>query len=478
MSLVITGATIIDAVESKPIEGRSIWVENGRIKAIERPQDIGAAPGTRVIQARGQYVIPGLMNANVHLLMDIRPEILARHMDHFEDLIVESAQIALKSGLTTVFDTWGPRKHLVAVRDKINSGKVPGSRIFCAGNIVGLDGPFSPDFDFFSKGSGAVSPAFARKVNATWVENVGRHLMWLTPDGVGKELRAYVKKGIDFVKYASNDHVPGAFLAFSLEAQRQIVEAAHGAGITAQAHTMSVEGLRIAVEAGCNLIQHANITGPTPIPEKTLESMIARKVGAVVFPQTERRLEQLKKSEAHAPYRGPVEWQVSDQNVHTLIGSGVSILFANDGAIVATDALNDPIIASGWADQPEGNLFDLSTGHFYWLRAMEEKGFAPMEMLKAATINVAAAYGLDRDLGSLKPGKVADMLILDQNPLEKTQNYRGINTIIKEGKVVNRESLPLKRILTEPAKPADDDGSYVTYISSGTYPMCPMCRPR
>lgn len=220
MSLVISGATIIDGVASHPIEGQSIWIEGRRIKAVGRRDEIGIPQGAEVIDARGQYVIPGLMDANVHLLCDVRLENLARHMDRYEDLIAEAAQVALKSGLTTVFDTWGPRRFLMAVRDRINAGKTAGSRFFCAGNIVGFDGPFSQDFK--SKAPEIASAALCRRINSIWVENVGRHLMWLTPDQLAKEVRAYVGKGIDFIKYASNEHCwasAGAFLAFSPEAQ-------------------------------------------------------------------------------------------------------------------------------------------------------------------------------------------------------------------------------------------------------------------
>src|SRR4029077_7001397 len=96
----------------------------------------------------------------------------------------------------------------------------------------------------------AASAPFAKRINAIWVENTGRHLMWLTPEQVAQEVRAYIGKGIDFVKYASNDHSPGAFLAFSPQVQAAIVREAQRARLTAQAHTTTVEGLRIAIEAG------------------------------------------------------------------------------------------------------------------------------------------------------------------------------------------------------------------------------------
>src|SRR5688572_7338499 len=74
MSLIITGAAILDGVAEEPIEGHSIWIDGGRIKAVCRCDELGAPPGAEFIDARGKYAIPGLMNANVHLLNDVRLE--------------------------------------------------------------------------------------------------------------------------------------------------------------------------------------------------------------------------------------------------------------------------------------------------------------------------------------------------------------------------------------------------------------------
>src|SRR5688572_4371659 len=144
MTMLVCGATMIDGVAERPIEGKDIWIEAGRIKKIGARAEFNVnATTVEVIDARGKYVIPGLMNANVHLLMDIRLETLARYAGRYEELIGEAAQVALKNGLTTVFDTYGPRRFLMSVCEKIDASELPGSRIYCAGNIVGLDGPMS-----------------------------------------------------------------------------------------------------------------------------------------------------------------------------------------------------------------------------------------------------------------------------------------------------------------------------------------------
>jgi imidazolonepropionase-like amidohydrolase len=479
-STLIVGATLIDGVADKPIEGRSLLIENGRIKAIGSPDELGMPAGAKVIDARAKYLIPGLMNANVHLFAAVTLERLARHMDHYEDIIAEAAQVALKSGLTTVFDTWGPRRHLMAVRDRINAGSTPGSRIFCAGNIIGFDGPLSPDFP---AGAAVASGSLANRVNAIWVENVGRHLMWLTPEEVAREVRAYISKGIDFIKYASNEHgmhSAGAFLEFSPRVQELIVEEAHRAGVTAQAHCTSVEGLRLAVEAGCDLITHANITGPTPIPETTLDMFDRRRTGAVIFPLTQKRLDWLFADEPRGGMLGAAlihtMMRASDTNARKFIRSGAPLLLANDAGVFPPELGSDPA-TSQWIGADMDNYLDLSQGHFFWFKAMEEKECAPMEMLRAATRNIAVSYGKDKDLGTLEVGKIADVLILDRNPLEAAENYRSIHMILKDGVIVDRDALPLNPILTKPMEgPVEEEAVYKPALTAGRgMPLCPGC---
>ena len=474
-STAFVGASVIDGTGAAARPDSAIVVDGGRITWIGPASELIQTGADETIDVTGKFAIPGLMNANVHLFGDIRLENMGRQWGRFEDLITEAAQVALKSGMTTVFDTWGPRRFLMAVRDQINAGELVGSRIFCAGNIIGFDGPISPDF--LPAAMQVASDSFANRLNAIWAENTGRHLMWLTPEQLATEIRTYIGKGIDFIKYGSNEHFgtsAGAFLAFSESAQRAIVDEAHLAGLTAQAHVMSCEGLRVAIEAGCDLITHCNITGPVPMPQSTIDLFVEHNTGAVIFPWTEKGFAWIKDHVSDLEW---TFWSASDTNARNLINSGASLMLANDGSILAPEGRSDPFFVQSWGGAPDDeSLMNLPTGHFMWFRAMEEKGCEPMRILQAATRNIAEAYGVAEELGTLEVGKIADMVILDKNPLDAAKHYSDIALVVKAGAIVDRDALPENPVLTGAMPPPEPEEAFlVPAVRTARFPMCPMC---
>jgi hypothetical protein len=167
-------------------------------------------------------------------------------------------------------------------------------------------------------------------------------------------------------------------------------------------------------------------------------------------------------------------------NVRKLVASDAPLMLANDGAVLAARKPDKNTLLS-FMDAPEEEgigLGSLATGHFFWFRAMEEKGCAPLRLLQAATKNIAEAYGVDEDLGTLEVGKIADLLVLDRNPFEAARNYESISTVIKAGTVVDRDSLPENPIFTKGFEPPEpEEAIYVpTIATSGRFPGCPGCR--
>jgi imidazolonepropionase-like amidohydrolase len=440
---VVTGATVVDGTGGPPIKDAAIVIEGNRITAIGARSAVRVPAGAREIDAAGKYIIPGLMDANVHLVLNMAIEFHGRYEGRYEDLIEEAAQVALKNGVTTVFDSWGPLQPLLNVRDRIKRGEVVGSRMYVAGNIVGLSGPLGRDFNPLA--AAAATSEFVKRINALYEENTGPDLLWKTPEQVRVEIRKYVARGVDFVKYAVAGHGRGQsnFLMFSPESQRAIVEESHRAGITAQTHTMTVDSLRQGIEAGIDMGQHMEITGPEPMPDETIKLMLARKIYVAVQPSTARRL-KISVEDATDQEQAK-QAQTSHDNIVRLINAGVPLLLATDAGMRDPDG-----IASQKPRARIDQLAELHEGEFLWFQAMAENGMKPMDAILAATRNIAAAYHKLDQIGTLEKGKIADFVVLDADPLQDINNVRKISIVMKEGKVVDRDTLPLKKILSVP----------------------------
>ncbi|WP_420440519.1 amidohydrolase family protein [Candidatus Palauibacter sp.] len=441
-SLAVTGATLIDPLAEAPLDDGVVVMMDGRITAVGPASAVDVPAGTSVIDARGKYVIPGLMDANLHLYLNLDLETLIKYEGRYHEIVLEAAQLTLKSGQTTVFDTWGPLDPLAKARGMINAGEAPGSRIYFAGNIIGFDGPLSRDFR--GEAAAHVSQAFVNRTNEAWERGTGRDLMWMTPDSVRAAIREYTGTGVDFLKYGSSSHVEMYFISFSERVQRAIVEEGHRAGMTVQTHTTSVESLDMAIEAGVDIITHGDISGPVvPIPMETMRKLVERDIAVSVLPITQRRLEALQE---HNPDGTLTPYMVvGRENQARMIEAGVSMLLSTDAGIKHPVLLAESAtIASDTVDQRT----KLGEGHFNALAALEELGMAPMEILRSATSHIARAYELEGQIGSLQPEMIADLVILDENPLEGAGNYRSIHAVIKDGRRVDLDALPVAPIIS------------------------------
>ena len=443
--LAVANGTVIDGTGSDPVERGVVLIEDGRIVAVGAARDVDVPESATVIDARGKYIIPGLIDANLHLFFSIADlEKLYKFEGRYHELIIEAAQVALKTGQTTVFDTWGPRGPLVKARDLINAGEAVGSRIYLAGNIIGFDGPMSADF--VAQLATAVLPSFATEINEMWQQGTGRELMWMGPEEVRTRVAEYAQKDVDFLKYGASGHQEMFFISFSPRVQRAIVEVGHEAGMTVQAHTTSIESLDLAIDAGLDIITHCDVSGPdTPIPAETIRKMVERDIACSVLPITQARLDALvdKMPDSETtPFM-----KTAGENVRNMIAAGVTLLLSTDAGIMSKEMEEMFAAVAGGSVEVDPRT-KLGEGHFNALYALEEMGMAPMEILKAATSNVAQAYELEDDIGTLEAGKVADLVILDKNPLKSAKHYRSINAVIKEGSVVDIDALPIDPVIT------------------------------
>jgi imidazolonepropionase-like amidohydrolase len=435
---------LIDGTGAPPLVGSAVLVDDGRIAWVGPAGAFEAAEGVEVVDVAGTWVVPGLLDANVHLVSDLMPDVLLRYdIGDYDELVLEAAQVALKAGITTVFDTWGPLDALKRVRDGIDDGALVGSRIRIAGNIIGNSGPYG--VDFLPQFGELLNDGVVERINAVWEQGVGDDLTWMTVEGVREAAREYIgTSGIDFVKYTSSSHSDGRFLAFSTDAQRAICEEAHAAGMTAQACTQSPQALDAAIEAGVDLLQHGDITGYYPMPDATVELIAGRQLPCVAFLMTDAHMETLSDT-----WRGGI-WKersfVRDQNARRLIDAGAKLALANDMGVYSSESKSSSLFGDlvGQVDDPR----ELGVAHTYWIRAAVERGMSPMDALLCATRNIADAYHVLDDLGTLEVGKRADLLILDADPLADPDNYLRIAHVVKDGEVVDLDLLPETPVLT------------------------------
>ena len=142
----IVGATVIDGNGGAPLQNATVVIRDKRIAAVGPRASTTVPAGATVIDGAGKYVTPGFIDTNVHISMYANLETLARYLPRATDVVVEGSQLELKSGITTVRDSYGELGTLLKVRDMVARGDVIGSRMLVAGNIVGWGGPFSITF--------------------------------------------------------------------------------------------------------------------------------------------------------------------------------------------------------------------------------------------------------------------------------------------------------------------------------------------
>ncbi len=203
----ITGATLIDGNGGAPIADSVIVIENGGISAVGPRASTTVPAGATIINGSGKFVLPGLIDTNVHLSLyggtGDRYETLARYHPRQKEIVLEAAQLQLKHGVTTVRDSYGLLVPLVAVREQIKRGDAIGPRILAAGNIVGWGGPYSISFSLIREQGLTL---FQEQVNDEISQGAGEDLVDMEPEELRVAIRAYLDKGPDFIKYGGSAH--------------------------------------------------------------------------------------------------------------------------------------------------------------------------------------------------------------------------------------------------------------------------------
>jgi imidazolonepropionase-like amidohydrolase len=460
----IVGATVIDGTGAAPIPNATVLIKDKRITALGPRDKVSVPPGANVIDGAGKFVTPGFIDTNVHISMYANLETLARYLPRATEVVTEGAQLELKYGITTVRDSYGELPTLVKVRDMIERGDVIGSRMLVAGNIVGWGGPFSITFAV-TRDSG-LTP-FQEQVNDLITQGGGEELMDMTPDELRVAINKYMDRGVNFVKYGGTSHWNNpVFIGFSPDAQKALVEEVHKRGLFAETHSTSIEGLRLSINAGVDLIQHPEVLDPREMPDdlvqtirdrKIIGSMLVNQITGQAWKRHLKQKDEREKKKAEAIKDGTE----TESKTKTLaerrtdardLGTGIEMRRLNAQKLVRAGAVLTPGTdnyvgtAPEFRREPKSAWTEPGLGTIAAIEGYVELGMTPMQAITAGSRNGAIACKMQKDLGTVEVGKIADLLVLDADPLASISNIRKLRTIVKDGRVIDPNSIPTKPI--------------------------------
>lgn len=397
---VLTGVNVIDGTGAAPLLDRVVVLEAGRIAAIEPAPWSGdtSDPAVRVLELDGAWLLPGLWNNHTHL-SDLLPD--PKRIQAYEPLLPaairagRNAMDALRRGFTSLRMT-GERDFVdVAWRDAFAAGVFVGPRILASGNPIAATG-----------GHGwRVERPLSKEADG--------------PYEMRKAVRELLKNGVDHIKLMVNELTEDEIAA--------AIETAHQEGVPLTADA-SEPYAGLAVRLGIDAIEHGDA-----LTDETLALMAAQgtyydptivcNLSAEYIAERERRIAEAGLDEdprvlegrvlvAYADERSPEFAAVQRDVLHRAIEAGVKIVTGGDS-------------------NPAGEIGLLE------IESLVFAGMSEMGALVAATRNSAEMNGLLDEVGTVEVGKIADLIIVDESPLEHISNLRKLRMVLKDGKPVD-----------------------------------------
>jgi len=406
--VLIHAGRVLDASGERLLTERTIVVRDGRIVAIEPGYRAPSSASDLLVDLRGSTLLPGLMDMHVHLTSEFsRSSEIDRFRKDAPDVAIDGvafAQRTLLAGFTTVRDLGDSFRASIALREAIAAGKVPGPRIFAAGKSIATTG-------------GHADPTNG------WAAHLGGRPGPL--DGVvsgplqaAEAVRQRYKEGSDLIKVTATGGVlslarNGQNPQFTEEELRAIVATARDYGFKVAAHAHGAEGMKRAIRAGVDSIEHGTYMDDEAIAlmkQKGTYYVPTIVAGAWVYERSQEPGFFPEVVRPKAATIGPL--------IQATFGraqrAGVRILFGTDTGVSAhgTNARE--------------------------FRYMVEAGMPPLEAIRAATIAPARFLGIDEQFGSVQVGKLADLVAVPGDPLADITAMERVHFVMKDGVVHRR----------------------------------------
>ncbi len=481
--IAIVGATIIDGNGGPPLLDGTILIEGERISAVGPRSSVGVPDGTRVIDGAGKYVTPGFIDTNVHMSLAFGrswTDTNARYWPQHDALVLQGVQQQLKYGITTIRDSYGALLPMKRVKEAIERGEVLGPRMYVAGNIVGWGGPYSETFSGIPESELSL---FEEQLNDSITLGSGEEWIHMTPENLRTAVNEYLDFGPDFIKYGGTHHRSSPSpIMFSPRAQRVIIEETHKRGLVVETHATSLEGLRLTIEAGLDLIQHPEVVGYRDITDELVKMIVDRGVVCSLLPnrwtgeEWQLHLKQKREDleEQAKPFRRAIpktsaeirrEQEEGDQspkdsyrrNAEKLIREGCIVSVGTDNLLWGLRAGGAPEFQR--ERDPVQHHQEPGIGTIIGIEGLVELGMTASEAIVAATKNGAIASKALDEYGTLEVGKMADLLILRADPLADITNIRSLELVIREGQIIDPDILPTNPVTEAWGVARFNDGS-------------------
>jgi imidazolonepropionase-like amidohydrolase len=463
--IAIVGATLIDGNGGDPLPDSVVLVDGETVAALGPQAEVPVPEGCERIDASGRFLTPGLIDTNVHLAPFYYPEELVLYRGRYEEVGLETAQLMLRTGVTTVRDTYGPLRETLAVRDAIRDGRAVGPRVLVGGNIVGWGGPLTLTFDPnpYIWGPNDVKTSYLmERIQDEFTQGTGEELVDMDVAELREAIDAYLDRGIDLLKFGGTTHMSSpSLITFSPRAQEAIVELAHARGLPVDVHSTSPEGLRISILAGIDVVQHPELHWTSvPLPDELIELHASsgvvcsmnvpywtgrvwteytaeREAQLAAEPDLGRELTTTERRKVHVREHRWI-WR---QNAVKLLAAGITVSTASDSC-----ALTAPELRRGTETYLQTFMHAPGEGTVRAVEGLVEMGFTPLQAITAGTKHGAlASHALER-YGTIEAGKSADLLLLDADPLADISNIRRLSLVMARGTVVDREALPVQPV--------------------------------
>ena len=405
-TVVVRAGRMLDVEQGIYLADRAIRIEDGRVASIT-PWTAGSRTGGRLIDWSAYTVLPGLIDLHTHLVGDISSADVAAPLSSSaaRDALMGAAhaRATLDAGFTTVRDVGTYRAFVdVALRNAINAGQVEGPRMFVAGAYVTAPG-----------GGGEVTGL----PEGTVVPDEMRRGVASNEAEVRQRVREILAGGADLIKVIATGAVFASGTTpskpeFTEQEIRAAVEEAAKRGTFVAAHAHGAEGIKNAVRAGVRTIEHGSF-----LDDEGIALMVKHGTWLVADIYNGDYTEEVGTRDGwpeEIMRKNRETTDIQRANFAKAVTAGVRIAFGTDSGIY-----------------PHGD----NARQFAY---MVKYGMTPLEAIRSATQSAAASLGRSQELGSIAPGKFADMIAIKGDPLENIELMRHVSGVIKEGHLVHQ----------------------------------------